>query len=355
MNKFLILFLSILTLNLKAAPQFYRFNPQHGEFKKELKEFFSPVFNEGRMQIYRLKKKMTDIRIPKHLLTHLVKIKMNEWKVIHPQKLKGTLEPSPFILSKIAELSLPRVTKHLEFMTNQKSRSSGSKGNKKTVNYIQKYLKEHNYKTTTHCFGPELCNVWGLTKGKVDEYVLIEAHLDSVGRPFAGADDNASGTAVLLELARLLSTGDYKRGLIIFATNGEEDGLLGSRNFVKEAEKSGLLEKIFFFINMDMVAWNENGIVDIETNRPFEHHARWVSSVTNTYTRLRPEITMPAWGSDHVPFLRKNIPGVLTIEHWKTRSPCYHANCDTLDSLKIPYLMEIAKLNLATSIYKLNE
>ena len=48
-------------------------------------------------------------------------------------QLKETLEPSPFILSKIAEISLTRVTKHLEFMTKQKSRSSGSKGNKKTV------------------------------------------------------------------------------------------------------------------------------------------------------------------------------------------------------------------------------
>ena len=210
MNKFLILVFSILTLNLEAESQFYRFDPQHGRFTKELKDYFSPVFNEGRMQIYRLKAKMTEVEIPKGLLTNLVKIKMNEWKVIPPQQLRKMLEPTPFILSKIAELSLPRITKHLEFMTAQESRSSGSKGNKKTVSYIQKHLTDLNYQTKTHCFNPGLCNIWGLIKGQIDEYVLIEAHLDSVGKPFAGADDNASGTAVLLELARLLSTNKYK-------------------------------------------------------------------------------------------------------------------------------------------------
>jgi hypothetical protein len=64
---------------------------------------------------------------------------------------------------------------------------------------------------------------------------------------------------------------------------------------------------------------------------------------------------MPAWGSDHVPFLRKGIPGILTIEHWKTKTPCYHKSCDILDTLNISYLVEIAKLNLAAAIYKLNE
>ena len=64
---------------------------------------------------------------------------------------------------------------------------------------------------------------------------------------------------------------------------------------------------------------------------------------------------MPAWAAIMFLFLRKGIPGVLTIEHWKTKSPCYHQTCDTLETLNIPYLLEIVKLNMAASLYKLDE
>ena len=117
----------------------------------------------------------------------------------------------------------------------------------------------------------------GIKKGEIDEYVLIAAHFDSVGALKAGADDNASGASALLEMGRLLSKESFKRGVIIFATNGEEDGLLGSKYFVKKAKSSGLLRQISFFINMDMISWNKNGIVDIETDREFEGIARWMS------------------------------------------------------------------------------
>ena len=60
----------------------------------------------------------------------------------------------------------------------------------------------------------------GIKEGELDEYVLVLAHFDSVGALRAGADDNASGAAGLLEMARLLSKKRFKRGVIIFATNG---------------------------------------------------------------------------------------------------------------------------------------
>ena len=354
MIKFFILFCLFFTFNLKSSEQFYRFDPHHGEFTRQLKEYFLPVYNEGRMQIYRKKNHIREKEIPKNLLNHLLKIKKKGWKIIRPHQLQKTSIPYPSILLKISEISSSNILDHLKLMTGKESRFSGSLGNKETTRYIENILKSYNFKTTKSCFRPDVCNIWGSLSGERDEYILIEAHFDSVGKLYAGADDNASGMAVLLELARILSSKKNKRGLIIFATNGEESGLLGSKSFVKEAQISGLLSKISFFINMDMISWNENGIVDIETDHQFENHARWMSTLVNTYTSLKPEITMPAWGSDHVPFLRKGIPGVLTIEHWKTKTPCYHKRCDTLDKLNISYLIEIAKLNLAAAISKLN-
>ena len=355
MKKILWSLYLLLFLISYAKADFYRFDPHGGPFSRELNKFFTPVFNKGRMQIYRFKKTRSFKGLPPGLLYHLVKIEKNKWKVIGPEELDEKLTHSSAIQAMLKKISEEKVKKHLKFLVNQNSRKIGTAGNLETVSYIENLFKKYRYEVKRVCFKKSVCNVWGIKKGKVDEYVLIEAHLDSVGALNAGADDNASGAAALLEMARLLSKKDGKRGVIVFATNGEENGLLGSKDFVKKAKKSGLLSKISFFINMDMISWNKNGIVDIETNREFEKEARWMSSIANTYTSLKPEITMPAWGSDHVPFLNKGVPGVLTIEHWKTKSPCYHQTCDKLDTLNIPYLLEILKLNMAASLYKLDE
>ena len=338
-----------------AEAEFYRFDPHGRSFSRELSQFFDPVFNKGRMQIYRIKKKRSFEGFPRELLGHLVKIKKDEWKVIGPDKLNKKTPSSLSIQSTLDEISEKNIRGHLEFLVGRETRKMGSVGNRESEKYIEQFLEKHQYKVEKGCFKKRACNVLGIKEGELDEYVLVLAHFDSVGALRAGADDNASGAAGLLEMARLLSKKRFKRGVIIFATNGEEDGLLGSKHFVKKAESSGLLAKISFFINMDMISWNKNGIVDIETNREFEGVARWMSSIANTYTNLRPEITMPAWGSDHVPFLKKGVPGVLTIEHWKTKSPCYHQLCDKLDTLNIPYLIEILKLNMASSLFKLDE
>ncbi len=353
--KYFLLLLILLSTNILAKDIFYRFDSHHGPFKPEYSNYFTSIFDEGRMQVFKIKQSYSLIKIPNYILKQFKEIDSNSWKVIKPHELTKKIKLNSKVLNLIDNISEENINLHLEFMSSKLSRRSGAPGNQETVTYIESFLTKNNFKTTKNCFSPGLCNIWGVIHGEIDEYVLVEAHLDSVGKSYAGADDNASGTASLLELGRLLSKNKYKRGLIIFATNGEESGLLGSKTFVEEAVKSGLLSKISFVINMDMIGWNKNGIVDIETDREFENYAKWMSTLVNTYTTLLPEITMPAWGSDHVPFLRKKIPSILTIEHWKTKTPCYHKSCDTLDTLNLPYLMEITKLNLAASVYKLQE
>jgi Zn-dependent M28 family amino/carboxypeptidase len=92
-----------------------------------------------------------------------------------------------------------------------------------------------------------------------DEYVVLSAHLDHLGvrttadgdRVFNGAMDNASGVAVLLQMARELSKGKAPRRSIVFlAVTGEEVGLLGSRAFVSAAQSRGM--KIVANLNTDM-------------------------------------------------------------------------------------------------------
>jgi hypothetical protein len=109
-------------------------------------------------------------------------------------------------------------------------------------------------------------NVLAYLPGKTDEYVIIGAHYDHLGRGnfdslapsqigqiHPGADDNASGTAGVLELARLLAPhkGQLRRGILFVNFAGEELGLLGSAEWVKEPTRP--LEKAVAMLNMDMI------------------------------------------------------------------------------------------------------
>ena len=109
-------------------------------------------------------------------------------------------------------------------------------------------------------------NVLAYLPGKTDEYVIVGAHYDHLGRGnfdslapsqigqiHPGADDNASGTAGVLELARLLAPqkGQLRRGILFMSFAGEELGLLGSAAWVKEPTRP--LEKAVAMLNMDMI------------------------------------------------------------------------------------------------------
>ena len=109
-------------------------------------------------------------------------------------------------------------------------------------------------------------NVLAYLPGKTDEYVIIGAHYDHLGRGnfdslapsqigqiHPGADDNASGTAGVLELARLLAPqkGQLRRGILFASFAGEELGLLGSAAWVRDPTRP--LDKAVAMLNMDMI------------------------------------------------------------------------------------------------------
>ena len=215
-------------------------NEPHHKIESHLNAF-KRVFSKGRIDIYELKKGMN---FPLEMTDLLRPIKKGDWKVIPPELLTEKLNSEPEIIELIKKLDTSRVRYHLEYASGQASRRSGAPGNQELTAYILDYLKKLNYEMKKDCFSPGLCNVFGYKKGEIDEYVLIEAHLDSVGKSYAGADDNASGVAGLLEMAKILSDLKTKRGLIIFATNGEESGLLGAKDFVAKSKRSGFLSKL---------------------------------------------------------------------------------------------------------------
>jgi len=193
------------------------------------------------------------------------------------------------------------------------------------------------------------CNIVARRKAVRPEAqaILIIGHMDSVGYENAGADDNASGSAGVLEMARILAGYKSDYDFIFVAANGEENGISGSYACAKKLKESGELSRVAWAINMDMISWNKDGILEIETNKEFTTYADWVGTQARLYTKLEPHIAMPAWGSDHVPFLEAGIPTYLSIEHWENHNPCYHKACDKMESLSWDYAADIVRLNLA--------
>ena len=104
-----------------------------------------------------------------------------------------------------------------------------------------------------------------------DEYIIVGAHYDHVGTKngevYNGADDNASGSACLIEIARQLiaKRGQMKRSVIICAFDAEEMGLYGSRAFVDHLKSKGIADKVKLMMSVDMVGWYKtNGSLILE-------------------------------------------------------------------------------------------
>ncbi len=193
-------------------------------------------------------------------------------------------------------------------------------------------------------------NIVSKIQGTSDKSIVVIGHMDTVRRT-VGADDNASGASGVLELSRVLSqvykNQKPKLSIYFILSEDEEDGLLGARKFVKRLKKSGELKNITLSINMDMIAYNSNNVIDLETSKAHKNLALNFSKAAKAYTKLTPNLVLNPWGSDHVPFLNAGVPAILTIENWKTHTPCWHKSCDTIEKLNFEYAIEVLKLNLA--------
>jgi hypothetical protein len=186
-------------------------------------------------------------------------------------------------------------------------------------------------------------NVLAYLPGKTDEYVIIGAHYDHLGRGnfdslapsqigqiHPGADDNASGTAGLLELARLLAPqkGQLRRGILFASFAGEELGLLGSAAWVKEPTRP--LEKCVAMLNMDMIGRIKNqkvyigGVGTGSTLKAVVEQAQKESGFKIEYS--------PGGysSSDHTSFVAKKIPVLFFFSGLHSD---YHKPSDTWDKI----------------------
>ena len=185
-----------------------------------------------------------------------------------------------------------------------------------------------------------------------ERFVIVGGHLDSTSPdPYnsaPGANDNASGTAVMLAAAEILRAYSFRSTIVFIAFTGEEQGLYGSNHYAAGAFGRG--DVIDAMINCDMVAyWNSSYALEIE-GETFASSLMYVmDDACDRYTGFSTSLVYGAWGSDHVPFLNRNYPAFLAIEDEWSDYPCYHRTCDTANRQDADMLADVARAVVATA------
>ena len=184
-----------------------------------------------------------------------------------------------------------------------------------------------------------------------NDIYIICAHYDTVNNYCA--DDNASGTAAILEVARILSTQCFDNTIIYAFWDEEEQGLLGATNYAANASSNG--DNILGVYNIDMMAYDGDGDND------FDIDVRNISGsvalkddllavLTSSGLNLNVNVVNPGTPlSDHKPFWDQGYSAMLVGESWANndQTPNYHTANDRFADLDMEYFRDLTKLATA--------
>ena len=292
-----------------------------------------------------------------------------------------------------SEITETELKEHIVFLTSEKNagRYPGGKQNKRVVKYLKKAFKEIGLKSFSNAYKQPFkaslrvekeigekptastWNVVGYIEGNdpvlKNEYIVLGAHYDhlGLGGPSSksdkkntihyGADDNASGTSALLEIAEKIASQkqQLKRSVLFIAFGAEEQGLLGSKYFVENPLIP--LSNIKLMINMDMVGrMNDKKHVYMGGAGTFPDGVNFMKTLGKSLS-LNPIVHAGSiGGSDHVSFYKKGISvlGMHTGGH-----PQYHTPEDTVDLINFEgqklvcnYIFK-ALMEIASTDYKM--
>jgi hypothetical protein len=192
-------------------------------------------------------------------------------------------------------------------------------------------------------------NVVGIVEGTTvkDSFLVVCAHYDHLGMLgksvfFPGANDNASGSAMLMEMAREVAAKPLKYSVLFIAFSGEEAGLLGSFYFVENPLVP--LSRIRFVMNLDLMGFGENGATVVNGSVYPELFERL--KAINQSKNYLPELKVrgKAANSDHYPFSEKGVPAFFM---YSLGGPGYYHDVDDKpSSLSLARFPEMYRLIL---------
>lgn len=184
-----------------------------------------------------------------------------------------------------------------------------------------------------------------------EKIIIVCGHLDATSEdPYndaPGAEDNASGTAVALEAARVMAGGSFGMTVKFIAFTGEEQGLIGSRYYAGEMRARGA--DIVAALNFDMIAWPGGQFgVDIYTDTASFPLGEFEGRMADRYTGLDNAVRIGRYGSDQISFHENDYPATAGAEYGSFY-PWYHTTADTIGNLSMPLAAEVTRMAIATA------
>lgn len=254
-------------------------------------------------------------------------------------------------------ISREKLKTHIEKISSEiKQRYPGTSDFQKARAYIISFLKrnglrpfyrDYEEKFSFFVEGKEIktsniiASVVG--KSKKDEYLILSAHYDHLkqnnGFYYPGANDNASGTALLMELAAYYAKNPAERTIIFAFFSAEEEGRLGSKKFLSAMSQE--LKKINAAINFDTVGALKDRKIQIlnsDSSDKWTHIFRGAGFITqNDYELSR----QPLDSSDQLSFIEKGVPAVQFFDGGDFN---YHKPSDTQEKIDYKGIINAAEL-----------
>ncbi|MFN8259198.1 MAG: M28 family metallopeptidase [Bacteroidales bacterium] len=243
----------------------------------------------------------------------------------------------------IKELGTPALDKTAQWLEN------------KYISFgYQKIVKDSfNFKNN------KLVNLVVEKKGSIypDSLLIICGHYDTKNGP--GAGDNGSGTAVILEIARIFSKINTSVSIRFIQFSAEEEGLIGSDHYVNQVLPKENPE-IKLVLNIDAiggVAGKKNNVLVCEfdkesppasNNQKSLEFAKKLSFFIEKYSNLKTRLNR-AYASDYMPFEQKGY--VITGIYEDNQSPYAHTDKDIISNIDVGYIFEAAKGVVAAVAY----
>jgi Zn-dependent M28 family amino/carboxypeptidase len=271
-----------------------------------------------------------------------------------------------------SEVEIQRLRRTLEAVVGERSPFSGRPHLMEVEAFIEAELQSYGISIENDSFfyhGTTYRNVIGtIGNPAADSLIILGAHFDSVeGAP--GADDNASGVAVLLETARILAQAPLRSKILICAFNLEELNMIGSAHMAKRLKAAGT--RVEAMISLEMVGYADSrsgsqrypaglrwfypdrgDFIAIIGNFKSTSWLRRVAREMRQVPGLRVEtLAVPGKGelipavrlSDHAPFWDLGYPALMMTDTAMFRNPNYHGASDLLDTLNLEFMAKVCE------------
>ncbi len=280
----------------------------------------------------------------------------------------GYSQTNPFVSQIIESVNIDSLTKFVNELSGEvpvvingnsvtiTTRYYNSASNNLAADYVKQKFESYGLQAYDQTFSSGR-NVYAVKTGSTypDQIYIICAHYDDMPSSglAPGADDNGSGTAAVIEAARVLKDYDFKYTVVYAVWDAEELGLLGSHYYAQQA--SGNSMNIQGVVNMDMIAYDSNNDnkAEIHTKNIANSIAMKDSmlkinndySIGITASVINPGLT----ASDHASFWTYNYSAILLIEnYYGDFNAYYHSSNDLISHFNLPYFEKCAKLSIGT-------